>query len=96
MPHAPIGVHSIGDRPDRRQPAHRRLDHPSLHNDLAAGRGSRSTAVLAVSVLFCERVLAQLDGRREDNLLQIVSACWAQCPMRRNGPTASSARPLPG
>jgi hypothetical protein len=52
--------------------------------------------VLAVSVLFCERVLAQLDGRREDNLLQIVSACWAQCPMRRNGPTASSARPLPG
>ena len=24
--------------------------------------------VLAVSVLFCERVLAQLDGRREDNL----------------------------
>ena len=31
--------------------------------------------VLAVSILVCERVLAQLDGRPENSPLQIVSAC---------------------
>jgi len=96
MLHAPIGVDSIGDRADRR---HLHIDAlitlrcTTISLPVAAADRQR---VLAVSVLFCERVLAQLDGRRDDNLLQIVSACWAQCPMRRNGPTASSARPLPG
>ena len=84
MPHAPIGVDSIGDRADRR---HLHIDAlitlrcTTISLPVAAADRQR---VLAVSVLFCERVLAQLDGRRDDNLLQIVSACWAQCPTRRN------------
>ena len=48
--------------------------------------------VLAVSVLVCERVLAELDGRRGNSSLQTVSACSGQCPKRRNGPAASPAR----
>ena len=52
--------------------------------------------VLAVSVLVCEKVLARLDGRGGSSLSLTVSACWGQCPKRRNGPAASPARSVPG
>ena len=46
--------------------------------------------------LVCEKVLARLDGRREDNLSADSERVLGQCPKRRNGPAASPARSVPG
>jgi hypothetical protein len=40
--------------------------------------------LLAVSVLFCERVLAELDGRREDKLSPDSERVLGAVPTRRN------------
>jgi hypothetical protein len=89
------------DRADRGRPEHRCLGQPPAREDRAAGCGSRSTAVLAVSVLVCERVLARLDGRGGNSLsadseraLGAVpeAAHWARHFTRQVGPRLAAFR----
>jgi hypothetical protein len=66
-----------------------------------------ATIALPVAAADRQRVLAARScsargwwpnslGARRTVSLQIVSACWARCPTRGNGPTASPARSVSG